>query len=87
MVREYESQIERLEEKLVNAETNPFDKLARDKLENEVDQLRAENAMMAKQRLLNQHTEYESQELNDRLRAAQEKTRKAKGLLLRFIMR
>ena len=48
VVREYESQIERLEERLMNVETNPFDKLAREKLENEVEQLRSENAMMAK---------------------------------------
>ena len=72
---------------MASVETNPFDKLAREKLENEVDQLRAENAMMAKQKLLNQHNEFESQELEERLRAAQEKTKKAKGLLLRFIMR
>ena len=72
---------------MINTETNPFDKLAREKLENEVDQLRAENAMMAKQRLLNQHTEFEGQELQERLRAAQETARKAKGLLLRFILR
>ena len=72
---------------MASLETNPFDKLAREKLENEVDQLRAENAMMAKQKLLNQHNEFESQELEERLRAAQEKTKKAKGLLLRFIMR
>ena len=48
VVKEYESQIERLENKLINTESNPFDKLAREKMENEVDQLRAENAMMAK---------------------------------------
>ena len=72
---------------MTSVETNPFDKLAREKLENEVDQLRAENAMMAMQKLLNQHNEFESQELEERLRAAQEKTKKAKGLLLRFIMR
>ena len=71
----------------MDAEANPFDKLAREKLENEVDELRSENAMMAKQRLLSQHTEAEGQELNDRLRAATEQTRRAKGLLLRCILR
>ena len=48
VVKEYEAQIDRLQEKILNAEVNPFDKLAREKLENEVDQLRSENAMLAK---------------------------------------
>lgn len=63
VVRDYEAQIQRLEEKLMSAEGNPFDKLAREKLENEVDQLRSENAMLTKQKLLNHDSGFEGQEL------------------------
>ena len=72
----------------MSAEANPFEKLAQEKLENEIEQLRSENATLVKHKLLNTQNEFEGQEYNDKLRAAaQEKLRKAKGLLLKFIMR
>lgn len=67
VVREYEAQIQRLEERLMSAEENPFDKLAREKLENEIDQLRSENAMLTKQKLLNMGTGSEGQEPSKKL--------------------
>jgi len=34
-------------------ESNPFDKLAKEKLERELDQLRTENAKLSKQKIMN----------------------------------
>ena len=52
VVNQYEKVIEGLEQRLATVEANPFDVLAKEKLEREVDQLRAENAQLAKKQIL-----------------------------------
>lgn len=48
MVAQYEKVIEGLEVQITAQESNPFDKLAKEKLEIELEQLRTENAKLAK---------------------------------------
>lgn len=52
VIRDYESQIDRLNAQLKSVEENPFDKLAKEKLEREVQQLRAENAQLVKDKIM-----------------------------------
>ena len=52
IVRDYESQIDRLNAQLKSVEENPFDKLAKEKLEREVQQLRTENAQLIKDKIM-----------------------------------
>lgn len=48
VVKQYETVIDGLEARIQANDNNPFDKLAKEKLEREVDELRAENARLAK---------------------------------------
>lgn len=54
VVNQYEKVIEGLELRLADVASNPFDQLAKEKLDREVEQLRAENAHLAKQKILSQ---------------------------------
>ena len=54
VVNQYEKVIEGLEARLTDQESNPFDKLAREKMEREIEQLRSENAQLTKHKILSQ---------------------------------
>ena len=52
VVNQYEKVIEGLEARLAVTEANPFDKLAKEKVEREVESLRSENAQLTKKNIL-----------------------------------
>lgn len=53
-MKQYEKVIEGLEAQVTAVtENNPFDKLAKEKMEREVETLRAENAKLTKQKIMN----------------------------------
>ena len=87
VVNQYEKVIEGLETRLADVSQNPFDQLAKEKLEREVEQLRAENAQLAKQKILSQtnNAEMKSQQL--KVETAEWHKKKAKGLLIVAMLR
>ena len=87
VVNQYEKVIEGLEARLTDQESNPFDKLARDKMEREIEQLRSENAKLTKQKILSQTNNGELKNLQLRVETAEFKRKKARGLLLAFMAR
>lgn len=66
VVAQYEKVIEGLEVQITAQEANPFDKLSKEKLERELEQLRTENAKLAKQKIMNFGQREEAEQLKAR---------------------
>ena len=87
VVNQYEKVIEGLEARLADVSQNPFDQLAKEKLEREVEQLRSENAQLAKQKILSQTSSSEMKSQQLKVETAEWHRKKAKGLLLVAMLR
>ena len=87
VVQQYEKVIEGLEARLTEQDANPFGKLAQEKLQREVEQLRTENVKLAKQKILSQTSSNELKAEKLKAETADWHKKKAKGLLLAFMLR